>query len=296
MYDIIRVTVRESKKRYGLAGRIAFIFTAIFLLYAGWIISLYLFQDEYVFYPQRLLQPVFSSVEGRKIEDIELNISDSKYLRGWFCKNSNDKKQKLIIYFGGNAEEVSYLIKDSARIEDWALALTNYRGYGQSDGKPGEKELYEDSLRIYDYYAARPDVDRTNIVVMGRSLGTGVATYLASKRRVKAAILISPYESIASIAKERFWFAPVDMILKHRFDSHMYAPAIKAPLLCILGSWDTIVTPDHSRNLIKKWEGATEVHELKGFGHNDLIGRIEVWNYINRFLKELLSSRKQDTA
>ncbi|HEX9061163.1 MAG TPA: alpha/beta fold hydrolase, partial [Clostridia bacterium] len=162
-------------------------------LYMLSILLLFLFQDNLIFYPQKLSQTAFVNIKEPTVENIELKVDKTETVRGWFCKNDPHQKQKLILYFGGNAEEVSYLVRESTEIKGWSVALTNYRGYGMSDGKPSEKDLFSDALKIYDYYANRPDIDTDHIVIMGRSLGTGIATYLASQRKAKGVILISPY-------------------------------------------------------------------------------------------------------
>lgn len=232
-----------------LAGKLLI---GIAALYAVSIILLFLFQDNLIFFPQRLSQSAFAAITGENVENIELKVDDSTTVRGWLCKNDTQQKQKLIIYFGGNGDEVSYLVPDSINIKNWSLSLTNYRGYGMSDGHPGEKELFNDALKIYDYYLKRADIDLDNIV---------------------------------SVGKDMLLIEPVNLILKQRFDSSIYAPHIKAPLLALIGLCDTTITPEHSRELVKMWGGKIEVQELAGFGHNDLLGSSEVWKFVNDFLK-----------
>jgi hypothetical protein len=121
----------------------------------------------------------FISLSGKvdilSAEDITLQMKDGTRLSGWFVKNIQNGKSKMIIYFGGNAEEVSWMIDEADRFKGWSAVLINYRGYGLSDGKPGEKSLFSDALEIFDYFSNRKGVDSTRMVIMGRSIGTGVA-------------------------------------------------------------------------------------------------------------------------
>ncbi len=285
------MAMQGGKKKRHLVRSIVSVLFSVSVLYLLAVLFLYMSQDSMIFHPQGLSRPVPGTVGEKTIENVELFVNGPNHIRGWLRRNDGSEKQKLVIYFGGNAEEVSHLLYDSSIFRDWSLALMNYRGFGQSDGKPEEGTLFEDSLKIYDYYVNRKDIDTTNIVVMGRSLGTGIATFVASKRTTKAVILISPFGSLADVAKERFPFAPVDLILRHRFDSNLYAPSVKVPLLCILGSADTIIRPAHSMRLAGKWGGPAEVHELMGLGHNDLLESKETWHHIETFLEQVGANR-----
>src|SRR5262249_22796712 len=132
----------------------------------------------------------------------------------------------LVIYFGGNAEEVSWLLQESPRLAPWALLLVNYRGYGLSDGRPSESALYNDAVALYDWVTARPDTDARRIVFVGRSLGTGVATYLASQRTVSGVVLVSPYDNLVEVARGVYPYLPVDGLMRYRFDSAARAKRI----------------------------------------------------------------------
>ena len=122
---------------------------------------------------------------------IEIETADAK-LEGWWIENAQATTPAVILYFGGNAEDVLYTASTARQIDARAVVVVNYRGYGGSTGKPGQKALYDDGLAIYDY-AIKRGVPAEHIVVMGRSLGSGVASMLAGARPVRAAILITPY-------------------------------------------------------------------------------------------------------
>jgi pimeloyl-ACP methyl ester carboxylesterase len=253
------------------------------------LLLLYIFQDKLIFFPQTLTADEADRIAKRyshssQIENISLKSEKGICIRGWFVKNSTLKESALIIYFGGNAEEVSYLIFHTDKIKGWSLALMNYRGYGLSEGKPTEKNLYTDAISIYDYFTKRDDIDKKRIVVMGRSLGTGVATYLAKMRPVKALILVSPYDSLLSVAKEHFPFLPVKLLLRHRFDSLSRAPFISAPLLVLVASEDNIIRISHSKKLAEKWGGEHSLIIVEGEDHNTIYDREIYWKTINEFL------------
>jgi pimeloyl-ACP methyl ester carboxylesterase len=246
----------------------------------------YIFQEKLIFFPQRISAEEADTLEKRysQIETISLKSGNSITIKGWFVKNSTIPKSPLIIYFGGNAEEVSYLVYYADKVKGWSLALMNYRGYGLSEGKPTEKNLYTDAVSIYDYFTERDDIDNKRIVVMGRSLGTGVATYLARMRSIQGVILVSPYDSLASVGNHHFPFLPVRLLLKHRFDSLSRAPSISVPSLIISAADDTIIPLRYSRKLAEKWGGPYSLKIIKGEDHNTIQDSEEYWKSINEFL------------
>jgi len=248
---------------------------------------LFLLQEKLIFFPQPLTENEAVRIAGLypDIEEIRIKTKDGITLRGWFVRNSALPQSPLIIYFGGNAEEVSYKIPEADRYGGWSLALINYRGYGLSDGKPGEKNLYNDALEIYDYFTKRKDIDAERITVKGRSIGTGVAVYLARMRPVTAVILISPFDSLASLGKGIYPYLPVNLLLRHRFDSASMAPKISAPLLAVIAPGDDIIPRRHSEKLVEKWGGPTSIKIIENRDHNSVSESEEYWRSIREFLE-----------
>jgi len=248
---------------------------------------LYFLQDKLIFFPQKISEEEAERISKRYsfIENISLKTVNNISIKGWFVKNSTLQKSPLIIYFGGNAEELSYLVHYADKFKGWSLALINYRGYGLSEGKPSEKDLYADAVSIHDYFSKRDDIDNTRIVLIGRSLGTGIATYLAQMRPVKALILVSPYDSFISIGKHHYPFLPVSLLLRHRFDSFSRAPLISAPLLVITAADDTIIPIKFSKRLAEKWAGPHSLKIIEGEDHNTIHDNAEYWETIKEFLE-----------
>jgi len=244
---------------------------------------MWLFQERMLFFPR----PLDSRPAPRpNVEDVSIVAADGVKLRGWLVRGDGPRAP-LVIYFGGNAEEVSWLAGVADHFAGWSLLLVNFRGYGESEGKPGEKELLEDGLVIHDYAKRRPDVKSERIVAMGRSLGSGVAVHLAAHRPLRGVILVSPYDSIVEVAKRHYPFLPVSLMLRHRFDSLALAPQIEAPLLCLVATEDRIIPAAHSRALFKAWRGTKTWHEVPRSDHDSISGESEYWRSIADFLKAL---------
>jgi pimeloyl-ACP methyl ester carboxylesterase len=263
------------------------IFAALTIGFLCFTALMYLLQKSLIFFPVKIGTSTLQAIkrEFPDAEEITITAADNTALRGWLVKPAVTGKMPLVIYFGGNAEEVSWLINEAHRFKGWAVCLMNYRGYGLSDGSPGERELYSDALTIYDYCAKRTDIDRDRIMVMGRSIGSGVATYLAQNRTLKSAILICPFDSLVSIGKKHYPFLPVSLLLKHRFDSASCAPSIKIPLLALLAASDEIVPRESSMRLIEQWGGPHSVKIIEG-SHNTLQEYAGYWESIEEFLAQ----------
>ncbi len=247
---------------------------------------MYLAQDSLLFLPQPLAAEPRSA---RPLEPLAYEREDGVTLRGWLVK-AGAGRAPLVVFYGGNAEELSWQMSEPWPA-GWSLALVNYRGYGESGGRPSEAALCADALVVFDALARRPDVDAGRIVLVGRSLGSGVATYVAAERPVAAVVLVSPYDSMTAVARRHYPWLPVGLLLKHPFDSAARAPEVRVPLLAIAGGRDRIIPADHSRRLVAAWGGPKRFVELDEADHNDLSGAPRYWPAIDAFLREVAEAK-----
>ena len=250
---------------------------------------LYLLQDNLIFLRQPLADSVRHATRALPATaEIELTAGDGSRLHGWLRHSVEaTPPHGLLIYFGGNAEEVSGHIHDAEAFAPWSVAAFNYRGYGLSEGRPSETNLVADAIDIHDRLAQREDIDPGRIVVLGRSLGSGVAVQLAAVRPVRAVVLVSPYDSLRSLARKQYPFIPVSLLLKHPFDSLAHAPGIKTPLLVVAGARDGLIPPAFSRRLHDAWAGPKRWALIADADHNDIHARPGYWPAIRDFLATL---------
>jgi len=255
------------------------IIIVVFAIAAGSII-LYFCQDALIFYPQPI-----NDNQRSKFAKYEITFDHNGVrLHGWFIKRNISKNNPLLVYYGGNAEEVSGNLCDLDNYNTQSFLFMNYRGYGASQGKPTQKNLYRDALFILDNIVKANQIDWGHIVLMGRSLGTGVAVFVAFNRRVAGVILVSPFDSLLNIAKHHYPIFPVSWLLVHRFESQLLAPKIKSPVLNIMAGNDQTIPNKNSQNLIKCWGGPSESVVIKGATHNDISNCKLYWDSINEFL------------
>jgi uncharacterized protein len=244
-------------------------------LVVGVPLLMYLVQDSLVFMPQPTSEARRAQIKNA--EGIFLTAEDGTKLHAWHVKGD-----PLILYFGGNAEEVSWMLAQAPRhVPGAGWLLVDYRGYGASGGKPSEPALTADALLWHEFASKQSK----RIYVFGRSLGSGVAVQVAAARPVAGVIAIAPYDSLVEIGKHHYPILPVSLLLRHRFDSAASAPAIKAPLLCLVAERDAVVPAANSRRLYEAWGGEKRWIELRGAGHNSTDDAPEFWDNIRAFVR-----------
>ncbi|WP_415901648.1 alpha/beta hydrolase [Neptuniibacter sp. QD29_5] len=198
-----------------------------------------------------------------------------------FEKRNSDK---ALIYFGGNAEDVSQrLVKFKQTFPEHSLYLMHYRGYG-SDGYPREEPIYQDALVLYEHVAK----GNTEMVLMGRSLGTGIATRLAAEKFPKQLILITPYSSIEDVASERYWGLPVSLLLKDKYLSWHYAPAVKSKTAILLAGEDAVIPEESTMKLFSSFsDDVATIYEFDHAGHNNISSDPEYYPLLNTLTRRL---------
>jgi pimeloyl-ACP methyl ester carboxylesterase len=228
----------------------------------------------------------------RGIEEVRLKTSDGVMLHGWLkhpVAPRPTRRFPLVIVFGGVRRETSWLIDRGDKPERWGWLFINYRGFGLSEGEPSERVLLEDAGLIYDYASARPDVDPSNIVVLGRSLGTYFSIALAETRQLRGAILATPFDSFAALGTARYPWLPVGLILNGRYDAAAIAPKIKVPALFVIAEHDDVTPAARGAALASAWGGPQRTVTIAGARHYGIERRDEFWTAVVEFLRDLES-------
>lgn len=248
----------------------------VVFLYLGACAYLYATQRSKLYYPT-------PQIELAGIEKIALS-SDGETLRIWHIGPSDGD---AILYFGGNAEDVSEVIPEfSKNFPHQSIYLVNYRGYGGSTGLPNEAGIFKDALAVYDFAQSRQrnSGDRS-ISIIGRSLGSGVAVYVEANRKVKKMVLTTPYDSIENIAKKQFPMFPISLLLKDKFASDTRAAAISIPTLVILADADEVIPRANSEMLIAAFRKSIPTTRIiSNSSHNSILTSGVYWRDVSEFL------------
>jgi uncharacterized protein len=211
------------------------------VMYAAACLALFLAQRSFIYFPQPKSIP-----DGNP--PLTLKLDGERILVSTGANALAGASTGAVIYFGGNAENVALSIPILAdAFPDRYLYAMNYRGYGGSTGKPSETALITDALALFDHVHA----DQPNIIVIGRSLGSGVAVHLASERPVERLVLVTPYDSILNVAAKQFPYFPVRWLLLDKFESWRYAPKVTAITQLIAAQNDAVIPLENTRVLYK---------------------------------------------
>lgn len=228
------------------------------LVYLALCILMALRQRDFIYYPQ------FTRVPASQT-DFALERGDVT-LRGW---RVNAGQRDALIYFGGNAEEIGHMRERLARwVPERTGYLVAYRGYGASDGTADEDALTADAVALFDDVRARHPGGR--IAVIGRSLGTGVASHVASVRPVERLALITPFDSLAAVAQSHMQWLPVDWMLRERYDSAQRLAAYREPVLVIRAGRDTVIPARNTQQLVEALPQPPTVVNLPDADHNTI--------------------------
>lgn len=164
------------------------------------------------------------------------------------------------------------------------FSAMNYRGYGQSDGKPNEANMHHDSLAWFDEMERLYRPEKT--VVMGRSLGTNVALYVARERPADKLVLVTPYDSIAHVAQSRYPVVPVPWLIHDSFDSASIAPDVKTDTLVLVAENDQIVPRSRTDALLASFsKTAPKVAVIPDSDHNTIVERKAYAEKLKAFLR-----------
>ncbi len=173
-----------------------------------------------------------------------------------------------LIYFGGNAEDVSINLPSfAAAFPEHAIYLMHYRGYGASSGSASEEANHGDALALFDLVRAK----HAQIAVLGRSLGSGVAVRLASVRPAARLVMITPYDSVQEIAQARFPFLPVPLLLSDKYESWRHAQRVGVPTLVLAAEHDELIPRASSERLYRSFKpGLASFKLIPGTSHNTI--------------------------
>jgi uncharacterized protein len=225
-------------------------------VYLGFCFYLYLFQRSFIYFPT-------AAAEGVTAEEIWIGNEQEK-IRVWRLHGS---RPDAILYFGGNAEDVSY---NTAEFREWfpqhAVYFVNYRGYGGSSGSPGEAAFYSDAQAVFDFVAGKHET----VSLIGRSLGAAVAIHLATRRDVARVALVTPFDSLRSLASEFYPIFPTSILLKDTYDAIGLAGRVRVPALVMVAEHDEIIPRHSSERLAGALGGPHVIRVVEGTGHNTI--------------------------
>lgn len=236
-----------------------------YLALAAW---MFFAQRSLMYFPDRSVpDPAAAGFPDMTV--VSYTTEDGLDLSAWYKEAPAGKP--TVVYFHGNAGNLhnhSWVARPLIGA-GYGVLLVEYRGYGGNPGAPTEDGLYADG-RAALAFLDQKGVGMDGIVLFGQSLGTGVAVKLAAETAPKALILQSPYTSIADVGQRAYWYMPVKLLAKDRFDSKSRIGGVTAPLYVVYAEEDEIVPPDITLALFDAAGEPKTIEAVPGARHNDL--------------------------
>jgi pimeloyl-ACP methyl ester carboxylesterase len=255
---------------------------ALVVVYFGLVLLLYFKQKDFIFYPTKLNQNYHFS-QFKNAEELYFTATDSASIHALHFKTKMPKG--IVLYFHGNAGALDKWGFEASEFTSrgYDVVMPDYRTYGKSSGKLSERNLNDDALMIYQKIAE--NTSPTDIVLYGRSLGSGIATELATKVDAKLLILETPYTSIGDVAKRGFFFLPLSYLLKFHFSNDQKINKLKCPVHLIHGTEDELIPYSHSLKLAEIYGDSSILTTIEGGSHNNLVAFETFQNALDELLR-----------
>jgi pimeloyl-ACP methyl ester carboxylesterase len=242
----------------------------------------YLLQDKFIFKPEKLSQN-FQFKYDAPFKELNFDVAPGVRINGLHFFREDSKG--IILYFHGNTRSIKGWAKyarDFYRY-NYDVVLVDYRGFGKSTGKRAEEKMMQDMQFVYESLAG--DYGEENLIVYGRSLGSGFAAKLASDNNPRYLILDAPYYNFKKVVERFLPFLPLQIVLRYHLRTDKWIPKIKCHIYIIHGTKDWLIPIKHSEALQKLSPRKITLIRIHGGGHNNLSKFDDYHNFIRDILK-----------
>ena len=248
----------------------------IFLLLTLLILMFFLYQVQYffIFDPKKHRREMLDE----RYTPLEIRVEDGTLLEG--IEFTPEHFSHTIFYLGGRSQDsVALIHKLVFSFVDYRIVTFDYRGYGDSKGTPNEQNLYGDAL----YIAQKLQERYGNFSLMGFSLGSSVAAYVASKIKVENLFLFGGFDSVFNIIKYKFPWLP-SFLIRYKFDTALHVSHVEVPTYLVSSKDDDIVPIKNAHNLKNSIKNLVEVEELSSYNHDEILFSQQSVNLVKRVL------------
>ena len=258
------------------------------IAYAGLALVVYLFQPGLIYYPEvGHAVSATPNQAGLDYEDVKLVTADGVTVHGWFVPSSQPRGTVLFLH--GNAGNISHRLDSLLMFQrlGYSTLIIDYRGYGNSTGKPSEQGTYLDAEAAWDYLTQTRKIPPATIVLFGESLGGAVAAWLATRHEPAALAIASGFTSVPDLAAKFYPYLPVRWLSRYSYDTREYLRSVAAPVFIAHSPDDEIIPFQQGRELYQAAKSPKRFLELSG-GHNEgFIFAREAWvQALGEFLNE----------
>jgi len=231
-------------------------------------IFLYFFQERFLFHPEKLPKDFVFQYENQQVDEYNLELPDGTIINGLHFKSESPKG--VVYYLKGNTKSIKGWGKFAVdfTLHNYDVIMMDYRGFGKSTGKLSQESMKRDALLVYD--KIKEKVKESRIIIYGRSLGTGLATKVASVNNPKALILACPYFSMSNNVKRYLPLIPLGLVMRYQMPTYKWIRYVKCPINIIHGTSDKVIKFKSSIQLSKIRPKNTKLFPIIGGGHKNL--------------------------
>lgn len=262
-------------------------------MYGGLALYLYVFQERFVYFPELPSRQVMATPAdiGLAFEAVRLGTADGETLAGWYIPAP--AARGTLLYLHGNGGNIGHRLDPIAVFHRLGLniLIIDYRGYGDSSGKPSEEGTYQDALAAWDYLTQEKRHMPDRIVLFGESLGGSIAARLAARQTPAGLVIYASFTSVPELAQALYPIFPASRLARYRYDTRAALRGVNCPVLILHSPEDEIIPFSHGQALLAAAREPKRLVELRG-GHNDAleVSREVYTREIGAFLQQFLRS------
>lgn len=254
------------------------------LVYLSGALLLYFFQDNFIF-RARALAATYTFSATIPHREITVPVNDHDTLHAVLYLPGNEPAKGTVVYFHGNRYNISWYEKFVPYFTQrgYEVLMPDYPGYGKSKGVITEEKLYHWATLVYQIARKRYSAD--SLIIYGKSLGTGIAAELASRRDCKQLILETPYYQFPAVLQRFLPMYPVSLLLRYQLPTYRYLTQVAAPVTLLHGTNDGVIAFSQSRQLEKLFKKQDRLIVIEGGSHNDLYDFTQTTEWLTRALQ-----------
>ncbi|MEO6013077.1 MAG: alpha/beta hydrolase [Devosia sp.] len=258
----------------------------VVVVYLGGMGVLYFFQRSFQYAPEgKFLDLSETALTNATV--VEIPTSENQIIRGWYAPPASGKP--LIVYYKGNSESFS---SEHVRFEQFAadgygFLAFDYRGFPASPGVLNQDHVLKDAIAAFAFAQSKG----FPIVIWGRSLGSGPATYVASERDADALLLETPFDSAVSVARDRYGFFPVDILMQDQYPVDQWILKVEEPVFVAHGTADKTIGYSHGQRVYELAPHKYDFWTVEGAGHSDL-WKAGIWSKAEPFFAAVEAAKR----
>ena len=267
--------------------------------YAVLAVALFFYQPKLLYFPDMPTRQIQATPEdvGLDFDSLTLTTSDNEQLHAWFVPA--DPARGTLLFCHGNAGNNSHRLDSIRLFHELGLSVLifDYRGYGQSTGKPTEKGTYRDADAAWQYLVEQRGIPPQRIILFGRSLGASIAAELATRQTAAGVMLESAFTSVPDVGAKFYPWLPVRWMSRYQYNTRKQLAGIHSPVLIAHSRDDEIISYANGEQLFAAANEPKQFLELRG-GHNDgfLVSGESYVRGVEVFINDVLGERIKGTA